>query len=307
MVFLIVGAIAVLAAIILFVAAAHSAESGVNGPIPGIVAILVAVIALGAGSLYSQDVGETAVLINLGGSIGGSSTDAGFHFKAPWQDVVTYDIRNNLVNYHGKSTDYSYDGGSAEGPYVTINDNSGAKANVDIQVNYSLDASTAEYLYSEYGTQENFTKNYVSNDLRSVAREVAGKFTTIDLLTKRGDFTNAVQKALEKKWKKIGLTVEQVSVQDISYPAAITDAYADAQAAEVEKQKAVNKQETAKVEAETKKIQAQGDADANKTLNDSLTDNVLKQQYIDALNEAAKNDNLIITDGSGNVLLNASK
>lgn len=170
-----------------------------------------------------------------------------------------------------------------------------------------MDSDTARYLYSEYGTQENFTKNYVSNDLRSVTREVAGEFDTISLLTKRGDFTNSVQEALTKKWNKIGLTVEQVSVQDISYPKSITDAYADAQAAEVEKSKAQNKQETAKVEAETKKIQAEGEAQANRTLNDSLTDNVLKQKYIDALEEAAKNDNLIITDGSSGSLINIQK
>lgn len=284
---------------------------GVEVPVPSkyisFIPLLISIVMIFCSCIYSQDVGETAVLRNLGGSLAGSSTEAGFHFKAPWQDVISYDVRNNLVNYHGENTEYSYDGGSAEGPYVTINDKSGAKADVDIQVNYSLDSDTARYLYSEYGTQENFTKNYVSNDLRSVTREAAGEFDTISLLTKRGDFTNSVQEALTKKWNKIGLTVEQVSVQDISYPKSITDAYADAQAAEIEKSKAQNKQETAKVEAETKKIQAEGEAQANRTLNDSLTDNVLKQKYIDALEEAAKNDNLIITDGSSGSLITVQK
>lgn len=108
-----------------------------------------------------------------------------------------------------------------------------------------------------------------------MARETSGKFDTITMLTDRGKYTKAVQDALTSKWKSIGLTVEQVSVQDIRYPKSITDSYAQAQAAEVAKQKAKNEQETAKVEAETKRIKAQGEADANKVLNDSLTDNVL--------------------------------
>ena len=155
-------------------------------------------------------------------------------------------------------------------------------------------------LYSEYGKQTTFTQNYIGNDLRSVARETSGKFDTITMLTDRGKYTKAVQDALTSKWKSIGLTVEQVSVQDIRYPKSITDSYAQAQAAEVAKQKATNEQETAQVEAETKRIKAQGEADANKVLNDSLTDNVLRQHCIDALKNA---DQLIVTPEGSNTLI----
>lgn len=148
------------------------------------VGIAIGLVIIGTQCIYTQDVGETVVLRNLGGSVAGHSEEAGFHFKAPWQTTIAYDTRNNLINMYG-DTEYTYDGGSAQGSKVTINDASGAKANVDIQVNYSLDPSTAEYLYSEYGTQTVFTQNYVSQDVRSVAREQAGKFDTITLLTDR--------------------------------------------------------------------------------------------------------------------------
>lgn len=258
----------------------------------GIVAVIVAIIFVFT-CVYPQDIGETVVLVNWGGSIAGHSEEAGFHVKAPWTKAITYDTRNNLINMYG-DTEYTYDGGSAQGSKVTINDASGAKANVDIQVNYSLDPSTAEYLYSEYGTQTVFTQNYVSQDVRSVAREQAGKFDTITLLTDRAQYTNAIEKALSEKWKKIGLTVEQVTVQDISYPKSITDAYAKAQEAEVEKQTAMNKQEVARVEAETKAVKAEGEKKANEILSQSLTNEVLQQQYIDALNEAANQGSLIV-------------
>ena len=92
----------------------------------------------------------------------------------------------------------------------------------------------------------------------------------------------------------MGLTVEQVSVQDVRYPKNITKSYSEAQAAEVAKQKAQNKQETAKVEAETKKIEAQGQADANAILANSLNENVIQQNYIDALKSIGKNGNLVV-------------
>lgn len=268
------------------------------------VVIVLGLIAIGICCVYSQDVGEVVVLRSLGGNLAGSTTDAGFHFTAPWNDIITFDTRNNLINFYGKDTEYSYDGGSAEGPYVTVNDKSGSSANVDIQINYSLDPKTAEYLYTEYGTQENFTKNYAANDLRSVAREVSGQFDTITMLTDRAQYTKAVQKALEKKWSKIGLTVEQVSVQDISYAKSITDAYADSQAAEVEKAKAQNQQETAKIKGETKVIEATKEAEANRVLNESLTDNVLTQEYIDALKEMSKNGNTVVVPQGSTPVVN---
>lgn len=265
---------------------------------------MLGLIAIGICCVYSQDVGEVVVLRSLGGNLAGSTTDAGFHFTAPWNDLITFDTRNNLINFYGKDTEYSYDGGSAEGPCVTVNDKSGSSANVDIQINYSLDPKTAEYLYTEYGTQENFTKNYAANDLRSVAREVSGQFDTITMLTDRAQYTKAVQKALEKKWSKIGLTVEQVSVQDISYAKSITNAYSDSQAAEVEKAKAQNQQETAKIKGETKVIEATKEAEANRVLNESLTDNVLTQEYIDALKEMSKNGNTVVVPQGSTPVVN---
>lgn len=258
-----------------------------------VIPIVIGAALIATTCFYSQDMGETVVLRNLGGSIAGHTETAGFHLKAPWQDVISYDVRNNLVNFYG-DTEYKYEGGSAEGKKVTVNDKSGAKADIDIQVNYSLDPSTAEYLYSEYGDQTTFTKNYVSNDLRSIAREVAGQFDTITMLTDRSKFTRAVQDKLTEKWEKTGLTVEQVNVQDITYPKNITNSYAEAQAAEVAKQKAKNEQETAKVQAETKKIEAQGEKDANDLLSQSLTPEVIQKQYIDALKSIGKEGNLVV-------------
>lgn len=187
---------------------------------------------------------------------------------------------------------------------MSINDKSGASANIDIQVNYSLNPDSALNLYSEYGTQESFVEKYISNDVRAVTREVSGKFDTVTMLTDRSQFTKAVQDALTKKWNKIGLTVEQVSVQDVRYPKSITDSYSQAQAAEVAKQKAQNEQETAKVQAETKKIEAQGEADANAVLAQSLNDQVLQQHYIEALKDVGKEGNLVVVPNGSTPMVN---
>lgn len=243
--------------------------------------------------LYAQDVGEAVVLRNLGGSLAGYTTKAGFHFKAPWQDATDWDIRNRLINFY-RDSEYKYDNGSYDGATVTINDSSGTKADCDIQVIYSINPDAVTELYAEYGTQEAYVSSYVSNDVRQTARDCAGTFSTIELLTDKETFAKSVQETLNERWKDSGVVVESVSVQDIRYADSITDAYANAQSAQVEQQAATNKQETARIEGETKVIQAQKEAEANQVLTESLTPEVLEQQYIEALHEAAEKGSLIV-------------
>ena len=260
--------------------------------IVGAMEVIAAILFLVLG-IYSVDAGEVVVLRNWGGDLAGYVEEPGFHVKAPWQSAIRYDIRNNLISLY-KSAEYSYDGGAAEGACVTINDKGGASADVDIQVVYSLDADSAMQLYVDYGTQEHFTSTVIQNDVRAVAREVAGQFPTITLLTNRGEFTKALRDALSVKWSDMGLNVENVSIQDIQYDSSIKKKFSDAQAAEIAKAQALNEQETARVQAETKKIEAEGEAAANKVLSESLTPEVVQQHYIDALVSIGKNGNLVV-------------
>ncbi len=271
-----------------------------------LIPLFVGIISLGIGCIYTQDIGEVIITRNWDGALINSTDSPGLHFKSPLETTISYDTRNMLINFY-TDKDYSYDGGSATGPQVTINDKSGAKADIDIQVVYSLNPSSAMKLYADYGTQTNYTASYLSNDVRSVAREISGQFDTITMLTDRAKYTDAVEASLAEKWEANGLHVEQVSVQEVRYPEAITDKYAQAQAAEIARSQAINERETAKVEAETKKINAQAEADANDIINRSLSDNLIQQHYIDALIDIGKNGNLVVVPEGSQPIVGSGK
>ena len=263
----------------------------------GLIGVALGAVLIGSQCVYTQDAGDVKVLINFGGNIAGSSSETGFHLKAPWQSIVTYDIRNNIISFVADGEE-DYTGGSANGPQVTVNDSSGTKANIDIQVNYSLDPSKAIELYENYGTQENFVRAIAAVDARSIPREVSGQFDTITMLTNRGKFTNVVEEALKEKWEPLGLSIEQISVQEIRYADTITDAYANAQQAEVEKQKAENQKE---------EIEAEGEANANRILNESLTDNVIAEHYVEALKQIGKEGNLVVVPEGSQPIVSSNK
>lgn len=261
--------------------------------------VVAAIIGILIGTLlscvYTQDVGEVVILRNLGGQLAGTTEEAGFHLKAPWQDTIDYDIRNNIINLY-RDDEYSYDNGTAHGAEVTVYDKSGAQANVDVQVIYSLDPNAAIDLYTKYQEQENFIQISAVNNVRDAARNVSGQFTTIEMLNARENYAKAIYDKLSADWDKIGLHVEEVNVQDVRYNQEIVDAYNAAQTTEISKVKALNQQETEKVKMDTEVMKAQKEAEANKIRSDSLTPEILQQEYIEAL----KNGNIVyvVPEGS---------
>ena len=86
------------------------------------------------------------------------------------------------------------------------------------------------------------------------------------MLTDRNAVQEAIQTALEARWKDDGIIVEDVALQEIRYGEQVTGAYAAAQEAQINVQTEQAKLEAAKVSAQQKVVQAQAEADANAIL-----------------------------------------
>jgi regulator of protease activity HflC (stomatin/prohibitin superfamily) len=233
-------------------------------------------------SSYTQDVGEAVVLRSVTGELAGQSTTPGLHLKAPWVETIVYDTRNNTISYVGTGeTDNS--GGSAQGPQITFQDREGVTGNLDIVVRYSIVPDAVTDLYSAFRTQEDFVNRVITNDVRSLTRDVPARYGTLEVFTNRPQVAAAIRDELSSRWQQQGVTVEEVSLQEIRYSDDVKARFDEAQAARIAVERARAEQETARVEAETRVIGARGEADANRVLSESLTDQVLRQRYIDAI------------------------
>lgn len=302
MIIFVVGVVVALAAIPVWVSITKynaANEEKVSGAI-GLVPLALGLILIGTQCFYAQDIGEAAILKNFGGSIAGTTTEAGLHLKAPWQDVTNWDIRNRLINFY-KTNEYSYEEGSYNGACVTVNDSSGTSSDVDIQAIYSIDPSAVVDLYADYGSQEAFVSNYVAQQVRLASRDVAGEYSTLNLLTNKEEYASSVYESLSRLCEGSGVVIESVTCQDVVPPENIKTAYADAQQAEIQRQKAENEKAVAEVEAETKVIESQGVADSNKIITESLSDELLMQKYIEAI---GKSDTVYLLPNDSMPILN---
>jgi len=280
----------------------YDEERGFVGKVTRVVGgiiTLVGVILLSFTTFFTQDVGQSSVLRDVTGNIVGFENTPGLHFKAPWVQTVTFDVRNQRMVFAGKTGEQSDNsGGEADGPQITIQDADGVSSNIDIAVRYSIKSDSVVDIYSDYQNEENLRSKLLFNDVRSIVRAVPGKFSTLELLTQRDDVQNAIREALEKEWADEGIIVDDVALQEIRVPKTVRESFAEAQRAEIDVAKETSKLEGVKVSAQQKIVQAQAEADANRLLTQSLTPEVLQQRYLDTLAKLAEAGNLVITDGS---------
>ncbi len=276
--------------------------------------VAIALFAVGAlllvfSSFFRQDVGQANVLRDWTGAIVGYETAPGLHWKAPWVDTVTFDVRNQRAVFVTEQSFGEGDniGGAPDGPQITVQDAEGVTANIDIAIRYSLDPDAVIDIYSAYYNEENLRTRLIFNDIRSVVRSVPGRFETLEMLTDRDSVQQAILEALERRWEDDGIIVEDVALQEIRYGEQVTAAFAAAQEAAIQVQTEQNRLEAAKVSAQQKIVQAQAEAEANAILNASLSDAILQQRYLDTLRELAQAGNLVIVPEGFSGLVNVAR
>jgi regulator of protease activity HflC (stomatin/prohibitin superfamily) len=235
---------------------------------------------------YTVDQGEAKVLKDWTGVVRGSEFSPGIHWKEPWVDAIEFDIRNQLAVFLGDGNQ-QYNGSPTNGPQITFTDKDGVTANFDLVVLYSIDPEKVETLVSNYATQDDFRTKVIEQDIRSVPRDIPGKYTTIEMMTDRVSVANDIRKALEAEWADKGVKIDDVSLQEVRYSDAVKARFEEAQNAQTEVVKAEAEAEKAKIQADSNayvtQTEATAEASANNTLAASLTPQILQQRYLDVL------------------------
>lgn len=266
--------------------------------------VLLAIVFTALSSFYSQGVGEARVIKSFTGQVVGFNDRAGLAFKAPWDDTIPYDILNQQAIFSLDANVHADQKQFQQGGAITITDKDGVSADVDVAVRYSIRADQVQNIYSKFGDQNAFTAKLITQDMRSVVREVPNSYSTIDVITKRSQLEGEILKGLQSRWESQGVQVDSVALQDVRYPQSVTDAYAAAQNSRTAATKAQADLDAAKISAQQQVVSAQAQAQANDILSKSLTPEILQQRQLDVLSQfGAKGNAIVIQGGSGTPLI----
>lgn len=151
--------------------------------------------------------------------------------------------------------------------------------NIVINVNYQIDNTKAVSLYKNVGN--NYEDVVITPAIQESVRSIISQYTAEELVTKRSEIANAINDNLNQKLNSYGINVLSTAIKNFDFSAEYNAAIEKKAVAEQNVLTAQQELEKTKIDAEAKKVKAQGDADANMVLEKTLTKDVLLQQFIE--------------------------
>jgi prohibitin 1 len=172
--------------------------------------------------------------------------------------------------------------------------------NVDAQISilYRVEAEKASQVLGTIG--ENYEEELVVAVFRSAAADVSARFFARDLYSaERGHIEKEIKKLMTEVLTGRGFVIEAVLMKAISLPAGLAKAIESKLAAEQDAERMQFLIQREKLEADRKRIEAEGARDAQKIVAEGLTEPVLRLRAIDAFKQLATSPNakVIVTDG----------
>lgn len=221
-------------------------------------------------SVYTVDTGEVAVVKFLGQA--NNVRYAGTYFDF-WitNTFQKYDTKTQTININ--TATYSSDAQTMD---------------IQMTVQYKIMPDKAIKIAEQYGALE-----ALQSRIESVAVEktkaTLSAYKAMNIIADRASMSPLVEEAIKKAIdEKFYVDIQTVAMTNIDFSDAFEKAVEDKMIAEQQQLKANYENETkiakAKAEAEAKVVQAEAEAKANDLLEKSLTDNILRQLYIEKWN-----------------------
>ncbi|ELZ95144.1 membrane protease subunit, stomatin/prohibitin [Haloferax mucosum ATCC BAA-1512] len=250
----------------------------------GVVALLLIAAPI-AGLLAWEPVEEGNVkVVKKWGATTDTVFQPGAHLINPVsQSTVSLSVRPQSYTMSGKSTEGAQQGDDA----ITVLTQDGLRTDIDVTVRYRVDSGQAVKFYRNYRTLDSAEERLIRPSIRSVLRTEAGRLPVTVIYTGEGQtqLKAAAEKELSKEFAKAGLILEAVQVRNVELPSEYAQAVEKKEITEQRRQQKQDELAVEELEAERKRIEAQGQADANRILAESLSDEVLAQKYIEKLDE----------------------
>lgn len=172
-----------------------------------------------------------------------------------------------------------------------------------LDIKYRVSASNAYLVFKQFRTMDNMSQNLIIPTTQRVLEMVTTKYNVIDILGEsRTEVYHELETMLTEEFAKYGVEFYAISITDMdagdALEQAITDEAVAKKAVETAEQnllkaqteakqqsvQAQAKQDAARIEAETKLIEAEAEKQANELLNQSLTDEILRMEWINKWN-----------------------
>lgn len=167
---------------------------------------------------------------------------------------------------------------------IEIKTSSGTKDQQEVTttavVNVQVDPAQVVNVVKNYGSEEALYKQIIPQIQEAINANVS-KFSAEEVLTKRTELKESIDKMIKERAAKYGATVHDISIKDLQYSKEYADAVERKQIAEQKSKQAQYDAERAIKEADAERNRARGKADAQNLMKLTVTPAILQQQAIE--------------------------
>lgn len=275
---------------------AHESARKVKQILRG-VGIFIMVLGLITSAVQQIDAGFVGVK-SLFGKVQPDILPSGLNFVNPVMDVRSLDIRTQNYTMSGQHDEGAKTGDDA----IRVLTADGLEVTIDLSVLYRVIPEEAPRLIREIGV--NYEDKIVRPITRTRIRDNAVYYDAVSLYsTKRDEFQDRIFKSIDLDFKKRGLFLENLLVRNITLPGSVKAVIEQKINAEQDAQKMQFVLLKEKQEAERKRVEAQGIADYQRIVSESLSERQLQYEQIKAMKELAgsANSKIIVMPSKGGV------
>ena len=262
--------------------------------------LLLALIGLFSASLVQIGAGECGVKI-LYGNVQNDVLGSGLHFINPLMEVQKMDIKTQNYTMSAVRDEGAKEGDDA----IRVLTSDGLEVVIDLTVLYKVLPTEAPRILRETGLD--YTDKIVRPLSRTKIRDNAVYYDAVSLYSnKRDEFQHRIIESITSEFQHRGLLLEQLLIRNIQLPQAVKTSIEQKMTAEQDAQKMQYVLQKEQQEAQRKRVEAQGIADYQRIISESLTDRQLQYESIKAQLEIAKSANakvIIMGKGSTPVML----
>lgn len=241
--------------------------------------------------------GHAGIVVNSAGSDKGVSqmtASTGWFFFNPFNEtVIEYQTAQRLEKWTQSDRE-----GKAGNTEVSFTNKDSMVIYADVAIAFSLDAAKVPAFYVKFlATDEDdldtkFTNGYLRNTVRNCLNELAGQYDIKQIMGDNAEFLNKTKDCIQDDVKKWGVSIDQFGLIGAPRPPqpVIDSINEKARAEQVATQKQIEltqvqadaAKQVAQAEGNAKSIllQAQAQAQANKELAASLSDNLIRYEAI---------------------------
>ena len=227
--------------------------------------LLIIIIVCLFGSFRTIKSGQVGIRVRFG-KVVSSQMDEGVNFKIPFIEKIV------KMNIQVQKTEIETESSSKDLQIV----------NMKLAVNYKVDGKKATNLYKNVGTK--YEDIILQPAIQESIKAVTSKYTAEELITKRNEVSVESMKELDNKVKKYGIIIDNFNITNFNFSEEYNKAIEEKQVAEQKVLTAKQELEKAKVDAEKKVVQAESEKKANDLKQVSLTDNIIKEKFIEKWN-----------------------